>query len=74
LDAITGAAKVTKESKYDVALFKIAFKALKRKMLANPPSIEDWVDDADMTAQEVWELVEALGDIALEALKKEPVQ
>ena len=65
---------MTKESKYDAALRQIAFKSLKRKMLANPPSIEDWVDNADMTAQEVWELVEVLGDIAVEALKQEPVQ
>ena len=65
---------MTKEDKYDAALRQIAFKALKRKMLANPPSIEDWADDADMTAQEVWALVEILGDIAVEALKEEPVQ
>ena len=62
---------MSKESEYQEVLRQIAFKSLKRKMYSTPPSIPEWADHAGMTAEELWEFIESLGDLALEALKED---
>jgi len=61
---------MTNEEKYKEALKRIAFMALKRKMLKDPPSLIDWVEQHDFTAAEVWGVLELVGDVALAALKE----
>jgi hypothetical protein len=60
---------MTNEEKYKEALKRVAFMALKRKMLKDPPNLTNWVEKHDFTAAEVWEVLELVGDVALVALK-----
>ena len=57
--------------KYETALREISFKALKRKMLKDPPSIEEYIEPYNFTAAEVWKILEMVGDIAIKALNEE---
>lgn len=60
-----------KTEKYENALRRIGFMALKRKMLKRPPSIEEFIKLHNFTAAEVWEILELVGKTALTALKEE---
>jgi len=62
---------MTNEEKYKEVLKRIAFKALKRKMLKDPPNLIDWVEQYNFTAAEVWEILEMVGDFAMDALKED---
>ena len=61
--------------KHKDALRRILFMAHKRKMLKNPPPLEDWwgifLDGSNESALELCSLIESIGDIAYEALKDE---
>ncbi len=58
---------MTKEEIYEDALRQIAFKALKRKMLKDPPTAEQYWDSGDPKTL-IW-LLESLGEIAKAALE-----
>jgi hypothetical protein len=62
---------MTNEEKYKETLKRIAFMALKRKMVKDPLSVLDWVETHNFTAAEVWEILEFVGDTALTVLEEE---
>ena len=65
---------MTKEEIYEDALKKILMKSHKRKMLKVQPDIDKFLghelNHGSMTRNDVWELMEWLGYIALDALNK----
>lgn len=65
---------MTKEKIYEDALKSILFKSHKRKMLKVQPDIDKFLgkenDHLAMTRNDVWEMMEWLGYIALDALNK----
>lgn len=64
----------TKEQIYEDALKSILFKSHKRKMLRVQPDIDKFLgkesDFGSMTRNDIWELMESLGYIALKALNQ----
>ena len=65
---------MTKEQIYEDALKNIVMKSHKRKMLKVQPDIDKFLGNelnhGSMTRNDVWELMEWLGYIALDALNK----